>query len=235
MHATDWFTMRSPRLLRPVTRPLYRLVTTSRLWKRAFHRPESLDKVHEYWRAPWDGDNLPDSYVEGEDRSAFLLSLVERHSQPDASLLELGCNVGRNLQYLFDRGYRNLTAIEISPQAVEALRRHHVDVAAAATIHNAPMEDVLKTFADDSFDTVFSLAVLEHLHTDSDWVFAHIARVTGRCLVTVEDERGVSWRHFPRNYREIFEPLGLTQVEEVNCENVPTLGPNSIGRVFLKQ
>lgn len=34
---------------------------------------------------------------------------------------------------------------------------------------------------------------------------------------SVEDEQGVSARHFPRNYKEIFEALGLRQVEENHC------------------
>jgi hypothetical protein len=73
------------------------------------------------------------------------------------------------------------------------------------------------------------------VHTDSDWIFAEIARVADRYVITVEDELGLSWRHFPRNYREVFEPLGLTQIEELSCKDVPTLGPNSVGRVFAKR
>jgi SAM-dependent methyltransferase len=227
--------MSVPAFLRPITRPLYRSVTTSRVWRRLSHRPESRDRLHEYWRRPWDGDNLPDSYVEGDDRSAFLFELIARHSSPDARVLELGCNVGRNLRFLLDNGYERLEAIEISGPALERMKDVHPHVAAAATVHNAPLEDVLPTLPDGSFDVVFSLAVLEHIHPDSESVFAEIARVAGGVLVTVEDEAVHSWRHFPRNYRKIFEPLGLEQVEERSCRDVPTLGPNSIGRVFVRR
>lgn len=227
--------MSTPDFLKPLTRPLYRRVTTSRLWRRLFYRPKPREALHDYWRAPWDGDNLPDSYVAGDERSEFLFALIQRHAAPSARLLELGCNVGRNLDFLLRHGYRELTAIEISEQAVGALRVHHPDVAATAVIHNAALEEVLKTLPDNSFDVVFSMAVLEHVHTDSDWIFAEIARVSGRYVITVEDERGLSWRHFPRNYREVFEPLGLTQLEELSCKDVPTLGPNFVGRVLAKQ
>lgn len=227
--------MRVPAALRPVTRPLHRRVVTSSVWRRLFYRPEPRATLHDYWRSPWDEDNLPDSYVEGEDRSAFLFSLLERHAGPEASVLELGCNVGRNLRYLLERGYRDLEAIELSEAALEGLRRFHPEVAEVARLHHGTLEEILPTLADDSVDVVFSLAVLEHIHTDSEWIFPHIARVARRYVVTVENESALSWRHFPRKYREVFEPLGLHQVEEMSCRDVSTLGPNSVGRVFAKQ
>ena len=42
--------------------------------------------------------------------------------QPLDSILELGCNIGRNLAVLNRRGFRELHAIEINPYAVAAMR-----------------------------------------------------------------------------------------------------------------
>jgi SAM-dependent methyltransferase len=196
-------------------------VVTSAVWRRLLYRPEPREKLHEYWRAPWDGDNQPESYVEGADRSRFLLDLLQRHVGPDASVLELGCNVGRNLAFLLEHGYRDLQAIELSEGALDGLRRFHPEVAVVARLHHGTLEEILPTLPGNSVDVVFSLAVLEHIHTDSDWIFPHIVRVARTHVVTVENERVLSWRHFPRNYRDVFEPLGLTQVGETSAGDVP--------------
>ena len=77
------------------------------------------------------------------------------------------------------------------------------------------------------------MAVLEHLHPESNWVFGEIARITSSILITIEDERSVYWRVFPRNYRRIFERRGMVQIEEHSCADVPGLGPAFVARVLL--
>jgi hypothetical protein len=54
------------------------------------------------------------------------------------------------------------------------------------------VEDVVKSFGDRTFDLVFTMAVLEHIHTTSEWVFEEIVRITNRYVVTIEDERGTA-------------------------------------------
>jgi SAM-dependent methyltransferase len=117
---------------------------------------DSQIQIHKYWRAPDDGSNQPEDYLDpkgGKARSEFLLSLIDLPR--DASILEVGCNVGRNLNHLHEAGYTDLTGIELSEQAVEVLRRefpHLTDIRVGAA------EDILPTF--DRFDLVFTMAVL---------------------------------------------------------------------------
>lgn len=56
------------------------------------------------------------------------------------------------------------------------------------------------------------MAVLEHIHFDSDWIFAELVRIAP-LIITIEDEVDISTRHFPRNYQKVFEPLGMRQVD----------------------
>ncbi len=159
------------------------------------------------------------------------MGLVNKYATKDASIAELGCNVGRNLNQLRLSGYTNLWGVEINPRAVAEMRRAYPELARVARIINSPIEDAIRTFADRQFDVVFSMAVLEHVHPSSNWVFSQIARVVGKLLITIEDEAGVSWRHVPRNYQSLFEPMGLRQVEVVNCSEVEGLGPDFNARV----
>ncbi len=139
------------------------------------------------------------------------------HGHRGAHILEIGCNTGRNPIHLSQAGYRELAAVEISEAAIRLFRDSYPEVARHSDIHNAPVESVIERFPDNAFDLVFTMAVLEHIHTESEGIFPEVARITEDLLITIEDESGVSERHFPRNYREVFEPLGLRQIERLGC------------------
>ena len=199
------------------------------------HRAKSREELHEYWKQPWHAGNVAENYRTGHGRSKMLVDIVKPLADTNSKILEIGCNVGRNLKHLHDAGYRNLHAIEISERAIELFRETYPEVADATTIHNAPIEQVINTFQDGEFDLVFTMAVLEHIHTSSEWIFPEMVRITNRTLLTIEDERGLSWRHFPRNYRKIFEPLGVAQQAEQSCEGVEGLNASFVARTFAKK
>lgn len=222
-----------PEPLRRVARPLYRWGRST--LDRLTHRPKSRDELHTYWASPPEAINAPASYVEiGHGSSEFLVELVRRHAPPGARILEIGCNAGRNLDHLFRAGFTNLSAIEISQGAIDTFRSVYPATAAATTVHLGPVEEQIRGLDDRSFDLVFTMAVLEHIHEDSNAVFAEIARVTRGALITIEDEREYSDRTFPRNYRRVFEPLGLEQVEEIPGDEIPDLFAGFVGRVFTR-
>ena len=184
----------------------------------------SRQELHAFWRNP-DGGNRPEQYLEPTGRSRFLLDWIRPYVGPDPRILEIGCNVGRNLAHLFDAGYRDLTGIEINGNALAMLRESFPEMGATARLINAPVEDVIRDFPDASFDLVYAMAVLEHIHPDSEWIFDEIARITRSVVVTIEDEHGVSSHHVPRDYRAVFEGRGLHQLAErslSSSEGFPT-------------
>lgn len=133
-------------------------------------------------------------------------------------------------------GFHDLSGIEISKNAIDMMKQAYPDLAEKIEVYNGPVENFIRDFKDDSFNLVFTMAVLEHISTESEFIFSHMARITKKNLITIEDERGLSWRHFPRNYKVIFEGLGLKQVEEINFRKimVPDSNKDFIGRVFKK-
>jgi SAM-dependent methyltransferase len=209
--------------------------TLGRLRRRWRQRPRDRASLHRYWRDPPDAGNAPERYAtQGSARSAFLVALLQRHVAPDASILELGCNVGRNLDALRLAGWTALSGVEISQPAVAAMARHFPETAATARILNASIEEAIPKLADGAFGLVFTMAVLEHLHPDSDWVFSDMVRLTDGFLVTVEDEVARTSRTFPRRYDQVFEPLGLNQLEARDCTAIEGLGPGFVARVFTR-
>ncbi len=137
-------------------------------------------------------------------------------SQKDA-ILELGCNCGANLNALEAMGYSNLSGIEINPHAIAEMRRTFPVL--NADVIEGDLESVLPTLPDKSFGCAFSMAVLMHIHPSSHSIFKEIARVA-RKIVTIEAEDSSCGYVFPRNYRHVFERLGLEQVREARVTGI---------------
>jgi 2-polyprenyl-3-methyl-5-hydroxy-6-metoxy-1,4-benzoquinol methylase len=190
---------------------------------------KSKDELYNYWRNP-DEMNDPAGYFEGNERSVFLLSLVKQTVSTDASIIELGCNVGRNLHHLWQAGYHNLSGVELNEQAIKLMRERFPEM--QIPVYQGTIEDRIKELG--QHDLVFTMAVLEHIHKDSEWIFTEIARVTKKYMITIEDERNISERHFPRNYRQVFEELGLHQISEKHLSKKEGLNLNFYARVFIK-
>lgn len=196
----------------------------------------SREDTHDYWRSPDDGVNAPREYLEarGQASSEFLLSIVRRYAEPAASILEIGCNAGRNLEHLRRAGYRSLTGVEISASAVEHLQMELPELADVATIQVGSAEELLPQMADGQFDLVFTMAVLVHVHPESSRLFEEIERVSASTLIAIEDEETVSPRHFKRRYRELFEGLGMREVEAIPCGEATGLPSFYGAHVFSK-
>ena len=87
----------TPEFLKPLLRPLYRgYLRLIRIKSDAALRPRNRAVLHDYWKEPWDGKNLPEGYLTPQVRSEFLAQRVEKYIDHDAKILEIGCNVGRN-------------------------------------------------------------------------------------------------------------------------------------------
>jgi pseudaminic acid biosynthesis-associated methylase len=81
---------------------------------------------------------------------------------PVDSILECGCNIGRNIDFLNDALPRaSKSIIEISKPAFEFVSGKHE----LAHAFNGAIEDA--DFEDGTFDLVFTMGVLIHIHPDN--------------------------------------------------------------------
>jgi len=169
------------------------------------------EQLYAYWKMPPEGANKTESYLEGRQKSDYLVSVIKRFGRSDASILELGCNVGRNLFYLWQSGYRNISGIEMNAHALEVMQTSF-SVIDQKSIYNGLLEEILPDIEDRKFDIIFSMAVLEHVHPGSNFIFKEIVRTCKKHIITIEIEDNSSARVFPRNYQKIFEKLGCAMV-----------------------
>ncbi len=177
-----------------------------RVNRAALRAMDSRTVLHEFWRQPAPPGNRPETYIPHVGRSAALLELISDLPK-DARILEVGCNVGRNLAYLYDNGYQRVEGVEISPHAVALLRSTYPQLA-DSPIHLGPAEDVLPKLPSGAYDLVFTMAVLEHIHPDSSSVFDEMVRL-GHSILAIETIGGSSHRQFPHDVPRIFQSRGL--------------------------
>ena len=192
-----------------------------------------IDEIHRYWENPQDGTNLPTDYISGDKKSEYLLEKIKNYSK-ELKILEIGCNVGRNLNFLYKNGYKTLTGIEISSNALEVMKKTFNDTYKDITIYNLPVEEYFIKNEKDRYDLIFTMAVLEHIHIDSEWIFKSMVDQTNKYILTIEDESSISWKHFPRNYKKIFEKLNMSQIDYEECFHVDSLHKGFIYRLFEK-
>lgn len=197
---------------------------------------KTISEVHQYWKNVPDQINSPETYLQGKENSKFLVEIVQKYDDSkNQKILELGCNVGRNLNELFESGFKNLEGVEINEKAVKLMKVHYPEMANASKIIVGEIENWIKEIPDNYYDIVFSMAVLMHIHSESEWIFKEIARITKKTLITIEDEQGVATKNFCRNYKTVFEKLGMKQVEGKNCKNIGLFDERHFARIFAKQ
>lgn len=186
---------------------------------RRYRRMDSQARLHEFWRQPNPAGNDPNNYIHATWRSKALLEIISDLPK-DARILEVGCNVGRNLAYLYDNGYTAVEGVEINPHAVELLRRTFPQLA-DTKIHIGAAGEVLPKFADDEFDLVYTMAVLEHIHPDESGVFDDMARI-GKHVLAIEPKGRLSHRQFPHDIPKVFAERGLTLVSDKSMADFPS-------------
>lgn len=195
---------------------------------------KSRAELHQYWQRTNNGENAPEESLQpGHPRRRDYLIEIVRECQP-SSILEIGCNAGRNLNDLLQAGYRDLTGVEISTMAVQLLKANYPELARHATVKRSSIEDLAKNIPNQQYDFVFTMEVLEYIHADSEWVFEQMARFAKHRILTIENEGRQSWLQYPRDYRKVFEPFGWTQIREDVSEATIGFGGAYVARLFKR-
>ena len=178
-------------------------------------------QILDYWISPDDGRNGYEFYLGGWEKSLFLAELFLKYVPFDSSILELGCSVGRNLRVLDGFGYDDLGGVEVNRDAwLNRITTKPIFLSTIETYMGLP----------PSHDVIFTMATLEHIHPDSEWIFAKMQE-SAKMIITIEDERQMSERHFPRNYKRVFKDMN--HIHSEGCGNVRGLNKNFIARVFI--
>lgn len=176
------------------------------------------EDLKNYWTKPDDQYNKSEEYANEtlfKTRSKYLGEIIQQHCKNSNTVLEIGCNIGRNLFYLKSELKMDVAAIEISQYAVDQMPKQY-PVLQDTKIYVGDVKEVIREIPDSAYDVVYSMAVLMHLHpTTPEEFWEDVVRVAGKYIVTIENERTSSDRHWGRNYNKVFLKYN---VKEVFCE-----------------
>jgi SAM-dependent methyltransferase len=192
--------------------------------------------IADKWRTAQKDDGIGyQHYIELEEDSKVLLSEITSCAKPQDRVLDLGCNVGRELNHLWELGFRDLTGVEIGEAPVRAMKEVFPEMAGGSRIINRSMTEAIVEFGDAEFDLVYAHGSLVSLSAREQFVFDEMVRVTRCLIVTLENEW--SGMLFPRDFGRVFTSRGMTQVLEREVRvSAPENGrqKKSMLRIFKK-
>jgi SAM-dependent methyltransferase len=113
-------------------------------------------------------------------RRLFARELTQLAVPQDARVLDIGTSTGSNLRMLSDLGFKYVTGVDVSDDAIRYCARKGLGHVKKGNVCALP-------FDDGSFDVVLATDIIEHVD-DDDLALAEIARVLkpgGRVLITV--------------------------------------------------
>lgn len=160
-------------------------------------------------------DNAPILYTKKSDEfKQFLINFISSNINKHDRILELGCNACGNLRVLHDNGYTNLSGIEINKNAIV-----QIPTDLNVNIINGDITKELSKIPDNSYDLLYSVAVLLHIHPEHNDIFMEIARISNKYIMTIEIENKSCYYVFPRNYKKIFNNLGYSEIKYIELKN----------------
>jgi SAM-dependent methyltransferase len=128
----------------------------------------------------------------------------------DANILEIGCSAGRNLNYLYSKGYKNLTGIEIGIKAEAVMRECFPETYKSTQYIVGNAYEEMSKLPSSHYDLVFSHSVLVNISPKWNGIFKEMARVSKAYVLTMESEG--SYTAYPRNFEKMFRRAGWKQI-----------------------
>jgi SAM-dependent methyltransferase len=204
---TDWTRVRNTYLQVPWLFPFiigdrqFELVLNGRQRKFPDKVQRALERLLWFWPRVVDATvwaagatgkrQTPQNYTTLDAQAMLLLHWIEQVCpERDAAILDLGCNCGRHLMHLADRGYSNLVGVDAMDAALEIFSLRAPAVFQRGEIYHDLFQSFLPRQANGRFRVTYSHgSTIELVHPSFD-IVAHMSRVTQRhiCLILNENE-----------------------------------------------
>ena len=149
----------------------------------------------------------PSTYI--IDEPGPLLERLLETCDPKDSVLDMGCNSGANLNFLFQASYRQLYGVDASGAALELFSHNFPETFEIAHVRHDLFQGYLPRCPDDMVDVIHSNgATLELVHPSFP-IVDEMCRVARRAVYVDIQERGHA---YPRNYIAQFQRNGFQLV-----------------------
>jgi len=182
-------------------------------WKAGRREIVPLSQLYDYLSQERPMGHYYPTAPKWSSRSQTIVNMLCPLITKEYSILEIGCNTGRNLNHLWQAGYKNVRGMEISKHAVKRLPIEYPCLA-MIQVDIGPAELSIQKCDSNSVDVIFTMAVLEHLHPDSRVLFREIARVAAKYVLAIEPREGKhSHMQYPWDIKNEFTAAGLTYID----------------------
>jgi SAM-dependent methyltransferase len=164
-----------------------------------------------YWETRNIGDDHgPEKYTNEDNSTYIMFEDLLKVLNENASFLEIGCNAGRNLNYLLNKGFTDLAGIEINETSIhKTLKEHFPKLYEVGQFYVGNAADEIRKIQDERYEVVFSIAVLEHIPPRDIRLFSDMVRVSKKYIAIITGENS---RVYPYNFEKLFEKLGCKAV-----------------------
>ena len=169
---------------------------------------QKLSKLFYFWPTITDVD----SWVEGDfgkyrDPSHFkelrpgidvllLEKVLEKVSDTNSPVLDLGCNSGRHIEYLYNRGLRNLVGVDIMKNALLFFKKRCPECYGDSKLYHDFFQRFLLNSRDNEFDLLYSVgATIELVHPSFD-IISEMCRVSNNFVILLVQENSHSYPRF---------------------------------------
>lgn len=132
--------------------------------------------------------------------------IVSRAMSLDDRILDLGCNVGRHLYALWQRGYMNLFGIDVQHAALELMGKAFPELTGTVTVSQGTFQEYLPRVADRTFDICFTHGATIELVPPHFPICAELARISRRAVILMIGE---SEHYYPRLWEVEFLRSGF--------------------------
>jgi SAM-dependent methyltransferase len=137
----------------------------------------------------------------------------------NAAILDMGCNVGRHLDYLYRQGYRGLRGVDWSNAALRDMARRYPEMHAHSRLVNASFEDFLSG-RPDPVDLVYTRGATFELVHPRFPLIREVCRIARRYVVLVISEAGHAYPRF-WEYEFAREGFELVHLRRPASEHAP--------------
>lgn len=161
-----------------------------------------------HWENQSIGDGHgPDKFLHLTSSSYVLMEeVINRTPKKDSKILDLGCNVGRHMNYLNDLGYSKLYGVDVQHEAIKLMASAFSDCFFNSNIQQDTFEKYLPKINSDFFHTVFTHGATIELVPPTFPICKEICRVTSDAIVLLISEGG---HYYPRRWEKEFLDNGF--------------------------
>lgn len=138
-------------------------------WVYSSQNKQELTERYDVWAQDYE-QNLDDEF--GYIGPEPAVDILTKYVSPDAKILDAGAGTGLVGQFLHQRGYHNLEAMDMSPGMLKQAEQKNV----YTKLHQGILGEALN-FPNKIFDAIISVGVFTYGHVGSD-AFDELIRIT---------------------------------------------------------